>query len=80
MDGWIRSIPREQSWGGCRRCVHDRRDGTCVAYPHQIPIVIGSGEVDHLVVRPGQVGDIIFKPRPTRVFADDPTATPATRG
>ena len=34
---------------------------TCAAYPDGIPITIASGEVDHLVVRPGQVGDTIFE-------------------
>jgi hypothetical protein len=35
---------------------------SCVAFPDRIPIVIASGEVDHLVVRPGQVGDTVFTP------------------
>ena len=71
MADWIRSIPRDQRWGGCRRCIHFRRDGTCAAYPAQIPIPIASGEVDHLVVRPGQVGDTVFAPHVTeRTVAD----------
>jgi hypothetical protein len=44
-----------------------------VAYPTQIPIPIASGEVDHLVVRPGQVGDTVFEPRPAPVAADGAT-------
>ena len=40
---------------------------TCAAYPERIPISIASGEVDHLVVRPGQVGDIVFE------LTDNPT-------
>jgi hypothetical protein len=35
---------------------------SCVAFPDRIPIVIASGEVDHLVVRPGQIGDTVFAP------------------
>jgi hypothetical protein len=77
MANWERSIPRDVSWGGCRRCRHDRRDGTCVAYPKQIPIMIASGEVDHLVIRPGQVGDTVFEPRVPTSAADDVRAAPS---
>lgn len=66
MANWARSISENQRWGGCLACVHYRRDGTCVAYPHQIPIMIASGEIDHLVVRPGQVGNTVFEPKPVR--------------
>jgi hypothetical protein len=58
---WQRSTPRTERWGGCRVCKHFRPDMTCAAYPQRIPIVIASGEVDHLVVRPGQVGDTVFE-------------------
>jgi hypothetical protein len=39
-----------------------RRGGRahCAAYPDGIPFAIASGQVDHLVPRPGQVGDIVF--------------------
>jgi hypothetical protein len=47
---------------------------TCVAFPHRIPIQIVSGEIDHLVVRPGQVGDTVFEPRVTNVEPDDVAA------
>ena len=79
MADWIRSIPRDQRWGGCRRCIHFRRDGTCAAYPAQIPIPIASGEVDHLVVRPGQVGDTVFEPRVPTADADGIPTTPSRR-
>jgi len=46
---------------------------TCAAYPLRIPIVIASGEMDHLVVRPGQVGDTVFEPRPVREPAAQPS-------
>ena len=34
---------------------------TCTAFPGRIPIEIASGELDHLVIRPGQVGETIFE-------------------
>ena len=63
---WERSIPRDQSWGGCRACRYLRPGMRCVAYPDGIPLIIADGQVDHLVVRPGQVGDTTFEvsPRP----------------
>jgi hypothetical protein len=76
MPDWVRSIPRDRRWGGCRNCIHDRRDGTCVAYPVQIPIPIASGEVDHLVVRPGQAGDTVFEPRVPTPVDDRTVAAP----
>jgi hypothetical protein len=33
----------------------------CAAFPDRIPLAIFSGEVDHLVVRPGQIGDTVFE-------------------
>jgi hypothetical protein len=74
MADWNRSIPRSELWGGCRACIHFRKDTTCAAYPDGIPIVIASGEVDHLVVRPGQVGDTVFAPR-AAAMTESPTAT-----
>jgi hypothetical protein len=67
-----------ERWGGCRRCVHFRPDFTCVAYPERIPLQIASGEVDHLVVRPGQVGDTVFAPREAPVPAAG--RSPSARG
>ncbi len=58
---WQRSVPRDERWGGCRLCKHFRPDFTCAAYPDRIPIIIASGEVDHLVVRPYQVGNTVFE-------------------
>src|SRR3712207_3768602 len=78
MADWERSIPRTERWGGCRQCLHFRPDTTCAAYPHRIPIAIASGEVDHLVVRPGQVGDIVFAPRPTARVEREPDAVSLT--
>jgi hypothetical protein len=57
---WERS-PDYDRFQGCRFCVHWRA-ARCAAYPERIPIVILSGEVDHLVPRPGQVGDTVFEP------------------
>src|SRR5215207_9567992 len=58
---WKPSDLSGRVWGGCRLCRHFRPDFTCVAYPQRIPIIIASSEVDHLVVRPGQVGDTVFE-------------------
>jgi hypothetical protein len=52
---------------------------SCAAYPTRIPIIIASGDVDHLVVRPGQVGDTVFEPRVPTVDADGIPATLARR-
>ncbi len=76
MADWERSIPPTALWGGCRACIHFRKDITCVAFPRRIPIQIASGDVDHLVVRPGQVGDTAFEPRTDRPL---PAAVPAGR-
>lgn len=58
---WKRSIARGVTWGGCLACRHFRPDVTCVAYPDRIPLLIASGEVDHLRPRPGQVGETAFE-------------------
>ena len=52
---------RFDEWQGCRACIHFDRV-RCAAYPTAIPLQILSGEVDHMVPRPGQVGDIVFEP------------------
>jgi len=52
---------RFDEWGGCRACAH-WRVGRCVAFPKGIPLMIVGGEVDHMVPRPGQVGDTVFTP------------------
>ena len=54
--------PIRANVGGCGRCQHLRRDMSCIAFPDRIPIVIASGKINHLVVRPGQVGDTVFAP------------------
>jgi hypothetical protein len=48
-------------WLGCGQCAHLKPGVKCLAYPGGIPIAIASGEVDHLVERPGQVLGILFK-------------------
>jgi hypothetical protein len=58
---WGRSLRRDQSWGGCRLCRHFQAPFRCAAFPDAIPPSILFGEVDHLVPRPGQVGDILFE-------------------
>src|SRR5262249_34373491 len=78
MADWERSEGFEE-WPGCRGCVHYNRM-RCVAYPDRIPLIIASGEVDHLVARPGQIGNTVFAPldlqhwlqtRERRVFAEE---------
>ncbi len=49
-------------WGGCFGCGH-WRGATCIAYPKRIPMMIIDGQTDHMVPRPGQVGDIVYEPR-----------------
>ena len=48
-------------WQGCLGCARYRH-GRCDAYPDGIPLNILSGEVDHMVVRPHQVDEILFEP------------------
>jgi hypothetical protein len=60
MADWERS-ERFEEWPSCRGCVHYDR-ARCIAYPHRIPLIILSGEVDHYMPRPGQVGDTVFEP------------------
>jgi hypothetical protein len=63
-------------WQGCRGCAHYRQ-ARCVAYPERIPLVILSGEVDHMVPRPGQVGDTVFEPMDWEVFRATGQRVPA---
>lgn len=60
MPDWEPS-ERYDEWQGCLGCARYRR-GRCDAYPDRIPLNILSGEVDHMVVRPHQVGDMVFQP------------------
>lgn len=52
---------RYDEWPGCRYCAHWRA-GRCVAYPARIPLIILDGQVDHLMPRPGQIGETVFEP------------------
>jgi hypothetical protein len=74
---WERS-DRFEEWQGCRVCAYYRR-ARCIAYPDGIPLVILSGEVDHMVPRPGQVGDTVFEPMDWDVFARTRRRVPAAR-
>jgi hypothetical protein len=58
LTDWKRSAAFE-SWNGCRNCGHFRGN-CCAAYPTGIPFLIASGQVDHFVPRPGQVGETVF--------------------
>jgi hypothetical protein len=79
---WERSDGFED-WPGCFGCAHLRRGGRahCAAYPDGIPFAIASGEIDHLVPRPGQIGETLFEPldlqhwlatKERRVLAEEP--------
>ena len=57
-DSDVSDVPRD--YPGCLGCGHYRA-ARCVAYPKRIPLRILSGEVHHLVPRPGQVGDTVFE-------------------
>ena len=68
MNDWLPS-DKYDSWPGCRKCRHFHRLH-CTAYPRNIPLPIASGEVDHMVPRPGDHG-IQFEP------LDAPAAVPS---
>lgn len=53
--------PNASEFQGGIGCGHYRA-GKCQAYPERIPLAIVSGEVDHMVKRPGQAGDTVFEP------------------
>jgi hypothetical protein len=63
-------------WQGCRGCVHYDR-GRCPAYPQRIPLLILSGQVDHMIRRPGQVGDTVFEPLDYAVWLETGRRVPA---
>ena len=56
---WERS-PWADDWPGCYECANYAK-GRCTAFPERIPFAIFSGQVDHLVPRPGQVGVTVFE-------------------
>jgi hypothetical protein len=63
MADWQRSAEFAQ-WPGCGECRYlDLGNIACAAYPNEIPLPIMSGEVDHMVERPGQTPGILFEPR-----------------
>jgi hypothetical protein len=53
---------RADEFGGCRLCLHYQGQGRCTAFRRHIPLPIFAGDIDHMVVRPGQIGDDIFEP------------------
>jgi len=56
--------------------VYLRADTSCIAFPTRIPLLIASGEIDHLVPRPGQVGETVFE-RGVPAFRARRTKAPA---
>jgi hypothetical protein len=75
---WERSEGYED-WPGCRGCVHYQH-ARCRAYPDRIPLLILSGEVDHLVPRPGQVGDTVFEPMDMEIWRRTRERVPLRKG
>jgi hypothetical protein len=49
-------------FGGCRFCTHYQGGGRCTAFPTRIPLPIFAGDIDHMIVRPGQTGGDVFAP------------------
>lgn len=78
MADWERSTGFEE-WPGCLGCAHLRRRGGahCAAYPDGIPFVISCGQFDHLVPRPGQMGDTLFTHLDIEVFKATGERVPA---
>ena len=74
---WERS-DRFEEWQGCRGCAHYQR-ARCIAYPDGIPLLLLSGEVDHMIPRPGQDGDSVFEPMDWDVFARTRQRVPTAR-
>jgi hypothetical protein len=74
---WDRS-PEFDRFDGCRFCVHYRGLLQCTAYPERIPLDILSGEVDHMIPRPGQVGEIVFGPMDIEIWRHTGQRLPAS--
>jgi hypothetical protein len=49
-------------FGGCRLCLHYQGEGRCSAFPKRIPLPIFAGDIDHMIVRPGQIGTFVYEP------------------
>jgi hypothetical protein len=65
-------------FGGCRSCVHYQGGGRCAAFPKRIPLPIFAGDIDHMIVRPGQVGTNVFEPIDFEVWQATGERRPAT--
>ncbi len=46
---------------GCPLCIHNHFDGTCAAFPEEIPLPFISGEMAHISVIAGQENSIVFE-------------------
>jgi hypothetical protein len=46
---------------GCPLCIHNHFDGTCAAFPQEIPLPFVSGEKAHTATIAGQENSIVFE-------------------
>lgn len=69
---------RFEEWPGCFECALYRY-GRCAAYPKAIPLAILSGQVDHMVPRPGQVAELVYEPMDIGAFLAMGQRVPAAR-
>jgi hypothetical protein len=45
----------------CTTCKYNNFDGTCLAFPEQIPLYISSGQIPHNRPVKGQENDIVYE-------------------
>jgi hypothetical protein len=66
------AVPEKGEWviPICAYCLHDRQDGTCIAYPAGIPYRILAGYTDHAKVQVDQTGATVFEHAPGRPTPD----------
>jgi hypothetical protein len=74
-------VPNAENFPGCLGCGHLRRGrrAHCAPYPDGIPLAIASGQVDHMVPRPGQIGEKVFEPIDVEVWQATGERRPASQ-
>jgi hypothetical protein len=60
-------------------CVHYQGQGRCTAFPTRIPLPIFAGDVDHMIVRPGQTGDDVVELMDFQVWQETGERRPAVK-